>query len=124
MRLKLDELKGRIAGGNEQRRALRRQLSELQRRRDDPQRDPPGTAAAVLPPQAIAARALELTAKLAEGDPDAWRTAKKMRVHRDLITGRVGIHHRIVFRIEGRSLQVLDVVHRKDLESALERADS
>jgi len=73
-------------------------------------------------PAAVARRAMVVVAALAGGDTAAWRQAKQMTSAAEpLFTCRVGIHHRVLFRIAGGALAVLCVVHRKDLEGAIKR---
>jgi hypothetical protein len=73
-------------------------------------------------PAAVGRRVLATVAALAGGDAAAWRQAKQMASAADpLLTCRVGIHHRVIFRLRGGELAVLSVVHRKDLESAIKR---
>jgi hypothetical protein len=73
-------------------------------------------------PMAVARKALTTVASLAAADAAAWRQVKKMASAAEpLFTCRVGIHHRVVFRVGGGELAVLAAVHRKDLEGAIRR---
>jgi Txe/YoeB family toxin of Txe-Axe toxin-antitoxin module len=70
----------------------------------------------------VARRALAVVASLASADAAAWRQIKRMASAVDpLLSGRIGIHHRVLFRVADGELAVLSVVHRKDLESAIRR---
>jgi hypothetical protein len=73
-------------------------------------------------PALVARRALAVVASLASADAAAWRQIKHMASAVDpLLSGRIGIHHRVLFRVADGELAVLSVVHRKDLESAIRR---
>jgi len=73
-------------------------------------------------PAAVGRRALATVASLAGADLPAWRQVKRMTSAADpLLTCRVGIHYRVIFRVGGGELVVLSVVHRKDLEGAIKR---
>jgi len=73
-------------------------------------------------PVAVADKALVLIASLAAGDPAAWRQVKRMVAAAiPLLSCRVGIHHRALFRIDDRELTALAVIHRKDLDAAIRR---
>jgi hypothetical protein len=73
-------------------------------------------------PALVARRALATVASLAGADVAAWRQVKRMASAADpLLTCRVGIHHRVVFRVAGGELAVLSMVHRKDLDGAIKR---
>jgi hypothetical protein len=57
-----------------------------------------------------------------EADVAAWRQVKRMAsAESPLFTCRVGIHHRVIFRVAGGELAVLSTVHRKDLDGDLKR---
>jgi hypothetical protein len=73
-------------------------------------------------PITVARRALVTVASLAGGDDAAWRQVKRMAVTTErLFTCRVGIHHRLLFRVDEGEMAVLSLVHRKDLELAIKR---
>ena len=65
-----------------------------------------------------------LVAKLASGDGDARKSVEKMRVGRDVLTARVGIYYRALFRIGDSALEFPNVVHRKKLDTALDQFGS
>jgi len=67
------------------------------------------------------ARALTLLGQLAAGAPQAWQGIKKLRGFRGLLEARIGIHHRLLFAVEGDRLEVIDLVTREDLEQTLQR---
>jgi len=46
---------------------------------------------------------------------------KRMQGMESVWTARIGIHHRLIFRVTGEELQVMDVVTREALLTSLER---
>jgi hypothetical protein len=73
-------------------------------------------------PVAVARKSLAVVASLAGGDVGAWRQVKRMAAAMDpLLSCRVGIHHRVLFRAGQGELAVLSVIHRKDLETGVKR---
>jgi hypothetical protein len=156
LRIKVEELKTRIAEGNEERASLRKELahrndelvSAASQERGRPAAkaeqeevaEESGVATAAprelsLPrfsraaesalramPSRNARHALDTIGALATGDAVAWSEVKRLvRVATPVYEGRIGIHYRVLFAIEGKGLDVLDVVHRKDLRAAVDR---
>ncbi len=73
-------------------------------------------------PQVTAAEALRTVGILAAGDASAWRRVKQAKdMARPLLMARIGIHYRLLYRIDGRTLEVVDLVRRADLEVTLKR---
>lgn len=64
---------------------------------------------------------LSTVAALAAGKPNAWGGVKKLAKVKGFFSARAGIHHRVLFAIEDRTLDVLEVLHRKDLEQVVTR---
>ena len=60
--------------------------------------------------------ALELLGRMAAGRDDAFRLARPLRGMREVWRVRLQRSYRILFRMEGDTLRVLDIVHRQDLE--------
>jgi len=59
---------------------------------------------------------------LAAGDAIAWRRVKQAKdMPHQVLMARIGIHHRLLFRIEGRALEALDLVTRESLLATLKR---
>jgi hypothetical protein len=76
-------------------------------------------------PRNVAAQAMRTVANLAAGDPAAWRIIKQAKdMRRQVLMARVGIHHRLLFRVENSVLDVLDVVTRESLLINLKRMRS
>ena len=71
----------------------------------------------------LARRALKLVSSLAGADPAAWRGVKMLRTRPDLLSARVGIHHRLLMRLDpgAGSLEVVHFIHRRELEETLRR---
>ncbi|MHB8872614.1 MAG: YecA family protein [Myxococcaceae bacterium] len=72
-------------------------------------------------PSRIARDAVLKAAELATGNESAWRDAKKLSRMSDLLSARVGIHHRMLFRVRERDLHVEEVVPREGFEAAIRR---
>jgi hypothetical protein len=64
---------------------------------------------------------LTVVASLAAGKPNAWGGVKQLAKVRGVLSARAGIHHRVLFSIGDRSLEVLEVLHRRDLEQVVAR---
>jgi hypothetical protein len=65
--------------------------------------------------------AIQKACDLAAGEPAAWGEAKRLQGVKDLLSARVGIHHRMLFRLEPPALRVEDVIHREGLMTVLKR---
>ena len=73
-------------------------------------------------PQHVACEALRTIGSIGAGDANAWRKVKQAKdMPRQLLMARIGIHYRLLFRVEGRRLEVLDLVTRESLLTALKR---
>lgn len=73
-------------------------------------------------PSHVAAEAVRTAGALAAGDASAWSRVKQAQDLRPpLLMARVGIHHRILFRVEEGRLSVSDVVTRESLLHVLKR---
>lgn len=77
---------------------------------------------------AVADGVFSVVAGLAAGRPNAWSYVKQLTKVRGVFSARAGIHHRVLFATPPsrgetgqRTLDVLDVIHRKDLEVAVDR---
>jgi hypothetical protein len=151
LKQKVAELKSQIASGNEERLGLRRSLAELSEKVTEaepaasepvPQAPEQGEEvraedrprALMIPqfergaldsleslPARIARDAVMKAAELATGNESAWRDAKKLSRMSDLLSARVGIHHRMLFRVDQRVLRVEEVVPREGFEAAIRR---
>jgi tetrahydromethanopterin S-methyltransferase subunit G len=76
-------------------------------------------------PQTVAAEAMRTIGTLAAGDGFAWRSVKQAKdMVRPVLMARVGIHHRVLFRVEDGALDVLDLITREQLLTTLKRLRS
>jgi hypothetical protein len=64
---------------------------------------------------------LGVVAALAAGKPNAWGGVKQLTKVRGILSARAGIHHRVLFSVDDRALDVLEVLHRRDLEQVVAR---
>jgi hypothetical protein len=73
-------------------------------------------------PAPVAAEAMRTVGALAAGDGVAWRGTKQAKdMARQVLMARVGIHHRLLFRVEDGRLEVLDLITREQLLTTLKR---
>ncbi len=73
-------------------------------------------------PAMVAAEAMRTIGNLAAGDFPAWRGVKQAKdMPTTVLMARVGIHHRLILRSDGASLEVLDLVTREQLMTTLKR---
>lgn len=150
LRTRIEELKGEVGEGARQRADLRRELARLasarsapsadrreQQREDDedegdsvelrprhvlvPHVSPAAARSLREVPQRIAADALRSSAGLAAGDEHAWRGAKHMSRAHDVLTIRIGRTWRMLFRISEERLELIDLVHRRELDATVAR---
>ena len=74
-----------------------------------------------MPPH-ITREAIRTVAQLAIGDRRAWRAVKRAKgTTEPLHMARIGIHHRLLFVLEGSSMEVIELVSRESLYVALKR---
>lgn len=72
-------------------------------------------------PAHVAAAALRECADLAGGDERAWSGVKHMRRAHEILSVRVGRTWRLLFRVLDDRLDVLELVHRRELDNAIAR---
>jgi hypothetical protein len=73
-------------------------------------------------PANVAAETMRTIGTLAAGDGFAWRSVKQAKdMARPVLMARVGIHHRVLFRVEDGALDVLDLITREQLLTTLKR---
>jgi hypothetical protein len=73
----------------------------------------------------VAAESLRTVGELAAGDTGAWLRVKQARDMRTpLYLVRIGIHHRMLARIDGDALVIVDLVSREDMDLAIQRLRS
>jgi hypothetical protein len=64
---------------------------------------------------------LGVVAALSAGKPNAWGGVKRLTKVRGVLSARAGIHHRVLFSVNDRTLDVIEVLHRRDLEQVVTR---
>ena len=149
LKSKIEELQRIIGEGQEERRELRRQIEEREEEDEAPKSTPDLEEEAdeeddgdeaemprgILIPRYSERAAKNVTdlavdaadgvltvvASLAAGKPNAWSYVKNLTKARGILSARAGIHHRVLFAVKEKSLEVLEVIHRKDLEQAVTR---
>jgi hypothetical protein len=67
----------------------------------------------------ITASALRLIGRLAAGDASAFAGSKRLQANHSIMRQRIGIKHRLLFSLKGESLDIIDLIDRKDLEKAI-----
>jgi hypothetical protein len=73
-------------------------------------------------PTPVAAEAMRTIGTLAAGDAFAWRSVKQAKdMVRPVLMARVGIHHRLLFRVESGAMDVVDLITREQLLTTLKR---
>ena len=73
-------------------------------------------------PATVASEAMRTIGALTSGDGFAWRAVKQAKdMARQVLMTRVGIHHRLLFRVEDGTLDVLDLITRETLMTTLKR---
>jgi hypothetical protein len=76
-------------------------------------------------PANVAAETMRTIGTLSAGDGFAWRSVKQAKdMVRPVLMARVGIHHRVLFRVDGGELAVLDLITREQLLTTLKRLRS
>ncbi len=149
LKSKIDELQRIIGEGQDERRELRRQLAEretegaeapptpktVEEQEELDEGEDVDAPRGILVPRfsdraakvvaELASDAAEgvlgTVASLAAGKPNAWGGVKQLTKLRAVFSARAGIHHRVLFSIDERTLDVLEVLHRKDLEQVVAR---
>ncbi len=70
----------------------------------------------------VAAEAMRTLGSLSAGERAAWRNVKQAKdMGFPLLMARVGIHHRLLFRVDEGVLEVVDLVSRENLDTTLKR---
>lgn len=73
-------------------------------------------------PHHVGAAAARAVGGLAAGDEGLWRGVKQAKdMPRQVLMARIGIHHRLLFRVEDSELEVIDLVTRENLDTTLKR---
>jgi len=73
-------------------------------------------------PASVASEAMRTIGTIAAGDLNAWRNVKQAKdMPVTVLMARVGIHHRLIMKSDGGSLDILDLVTREQLMTTLKR---
>jgi hypothetical protein len=67
-------------------------------------------------PAATARSCLGMTGRLAAGEASAFTGVKRLKALADVYRQRIGDHYRLLFRLHPGRLEILDLIHRRDLE--------
>ena len=67
-------------------------------------------------PRQVARGAMVLLGRLAAGEPDAFTGVVRLKQRPDTLRARIGIDHRLLFRLEAEAVHVVDLISRQDLE--------
>jgi hypothetical protein len=67
-------------------------------------------------PRQVARAALALLGRLAGGEPAAFTGLVQLKACLGIFRLRIGIDHRLLFRLTGDRVQVVDLINRRDLE--------
>ena len=70
-------------------------------------------------PQHVARAAVIMIGRLAAGEPAAFVGALRLKATPKIMRQRIGIHHRLLFRLWPGKLEVIDLISRKDLDRRL-----
>nr|WP_294225581.1 SEC-C metal-binding domain-containing protein [Prosthecobacter sp.] len=70
-------------------------------------------------PRQVARGALELLGRLAGGEPAAFSGVVRLKALPDTLRARIGIDHRLLFRLLPDCVQVVDLINRRDLEKRI-----
>ncbi len=73
--------------------------------------------------RALGRAALRIVSGVAGGDPQVWAQVKRLRRRTDVCSARVGIHHRLLFRLHPTrgELEVMSFINRRELDATIRR---
>ncbi|MES2661109.1 MAG: SEC-C metal-binding domain-containing protein [Verrucomicrobiota bacterium] len=72
-------------------------------------------------PKQVGKGAMVLLGRLAAGEPTAFMGVVRLKACPDTLRVRIGIDHRLLFRLLPDSVQVVDLINRRDLESRIKQ---
>jgi len=67
-------------------------------------------------PSAAARSCLSMSGRLAAGEASAFIGVKRLKALADVYRQRIGEHYRLLFRLHPARLEIVDLIHRRDLE--------
>ena len=68
------------------------------------------------------ALALKIMGELASGSTKAFSQTRRLTLNKDLWRVRIGIHYRMIYRCNQENIHLVDIFHRKDLESFIKKS--
>ncbi len=74
-------------------------------------------------PEHVARLAMRLIGKLAAGDVSAFVGSKRLTAHHEVLRQRVGQRHRLLYRLHDETLEIVTLIHRRDLERTIKRLE-
>ncbi|MES2477190.1 MAG: SEC-C metal-binding domain-containing protein [Verrucomicrobiota bacterium] len=72
-------------------------------------------------PKQVSKGAMALLGRLAAGESAAFTGVVRLKARPDTLRVRIGIDHRLLFRLLPDSVQVVDLINRRDLESRIKQ---
>lgn len=70
-------------------------------------------------PRQVGRAAMMLCGRLAAGDPSAFSGVVRLKLAPDVLRVRVGLDHRMLFRLLPDTVQIVDLINRRDLEKRI-----
>ncbi len=70
-------------------------------------------------PRQVGRAALMLCGRLAAGDPSAYLGVVRLKAAPDVLRVRVGMDHRMLFRLLPDTVEIVDLINRRDLEKRI-----
>lgn len=70
-------------------------------------------------PSAAARSCLTMSGRLAAGEASAFTGVKRLKALPDVYRQRIGEHYRLLFRLHPGQLEIVDLIHRRDLSAEL-----
>ena len=67
----------------------------------------------------VVASTLRLIGRLAAGDTSAFAGSRRLQANPAIIRQRIGIRYRLLFSVKGESLEIVDLIERKELEKTI-----
>ncbi len=70
-------------------------------------------------PRPTARAAVSMIGRLAAGEPGAYAGVVRLRACHEVLRQRIGSDYRLLFQLTPENLRVIDLVNRKDLDTAI-----
>ncbi len=72
-------------------------------------------------PEPVARETIRLVGRLGAGDAAAFHGTKRLKRRHEVLRQRVGRQHRLLFRLHEKILEVVALIHRRNLERTIKR---